>query len=37
VENGRITVFLEDDGFHERPPWSEMRWRRNRFQYIVSR
>lgn len=25
VENGRVTVFLEDDRFHERPPRSEIR------------
>ena len=27
TKNGGISVFLEDDGFHERPPGSETRWR----------
>jgi len=25
MKNGRVTVFLEDDGFHEEPPGSEMK------------
>jgi len=37
VENGRVTMFLEDDGFHERPPRSEMRWRLATDRYTVSR
>jgi hypothetical protein len=37
VENGRVTMLLEDDGFHERPPRSEMRWRLTTGRYIVSR
>ena len=37
VENRRVTMFLEDDGFHERPPRSEMRWRLTTGKYIVSR
>ncbi len=27
TKNGWVTMFLEDDGFHERPPVSEKRWR----------
>jgi hypothetical protein len=37
VENGRVTMFLEDDGFHERPPRSELRWRLTTSRCIVSR
>src|SRR5208337_1980238 len=37
VENGRVTVFLEDDRFHERPPRSEMRCRLTKDRCIVSR
>ena len=37
AKNGRITMFLEDDGFHERPPGSEKRWRRTRVESIESR
>ena len=37
VENGRVTMFLEDYGFHERPPRSEMRWRLTTSRCIVSR
>jgi hypothetical protein len=35
VKNGWIAVFLEDDGFHERPPVSEKSWRRIRVRCIV--
>jgi len=37
LENGRVSVFLVDDGFHERPPRSEMKWCLTTEQYIVSR
>jgi len=37
AENGRVTVFLEDDGFHERPPRSEIRCRLTKDRCIVSR
>jgi len=37
LENGRVAVMTEDDGFHERPPRSEMRWSLTTDRYIVSR
>ena len=37
LENGRVTMMTEDDGFHERPPRSEMRWRLTTDRYIASR
>ncbi len=37
AENGRVAVMKEDDGFHERPPRSEMRWSLTTGRYNVSR
>jgi len=37
AENGRVAVMMEDDGFHERPPRSEMRWRLTTGRYNASR
>ena len=37
AENGGVTVFLEDDGFHERPPRRDTKWSLTTGRYIVSR
>ena len=37
AENGGVTVFLEDDGFHERPPRNEIRCPDRQDSCIVSR